>query len=72
MVLALLSGTAKASGHPLYLSINPTIYLFSDKLVGYGPDTSNPILAKAQGGISLAAQVVLSFSCCASGRERTY
>ena len=46
MLSADLLGTLKASGHPEYRSINDTMYLFPDKVVGYGPDRSKPIFAK--------------------------
>jgi hypothetical protein len=45
-VIKQLFGTTKASGQPLYKSINPTIYVFPDKDVEYGLDKSNPIFAK--------------------------
>jgi hypothetical protein len=54
MLSADLSGTGNASGHPEYMSINEIIYLFPDKDVGYGPDKSNPTLAKGDGGISVS------------------
>jgi hypothetical protein len=34
--------------------INEMIYLFPDNHVGYGPDKSNPTLAKGNDGISVS------------------
>jgi hypothetical protein len=39
-----LAGTLNASGQPEYKSIKPIIYLFPDRVVGYGPLTSTPII----------------------------
>jgi hypothetical protein len=54
MLSADLSGTGNASGHPEYMSINGIIYLFPDNDVEYGPDKSNPTLAKGNGGMSVS------------------
>ena len=54
IVSAVLSGTAKASGQPLNLSTNATMYLLPDKVLGYGPDKSRLTLAKGYGGISVS------------------
>ena len=45
-VSALLSGTGKASGQPLYQSTNPIIYLLPDRIFGYGLETSKPKFCK--------------------------
>ena len=56
---AVLSGTAKASGQPLNLSINATMYLLPDKVLGYGPDKSRLTLAKGYGECLSPGQGVL-------------
>ena len=49
-VSAVLSGTGKASGHPLYQSTNATIYLFPERDVAYGPDKSKDNFWKEYAG----------------------
>ena len=55
-VSAVLSGTANASGQPLYQSTKAIIYLFPDKVVGYGPQRSKLTLAIGYGGISVSCK----------------
>ena len=59
-VSAVSSGTAKASGQPLYQSKKAMIYLFPDRLIGYGPGRSKLSFAIGYGGISVSCNGGLS------------
>ena len=58
---AVLSATAKASGHPLYQSTKAMIYLLPESVLGYGPDKSRLHFAKAYGGMSAFCSNGLTF-----------
>ena len=60
-VSALLSGTAKASGQPLYQSTKLIVYLLPDKVVGQGPETSRPNFANGRGGASVSCRGGFTF-----------
>ena len=60
-VSAILSGTAKASGHPLYQSKKAIMYLFPERAFGYGPDKSRLSFSIVYGDISAFCNNGLTF-----------